>query len=155
MWSLFGPFWSVKYLNFGQKLPIRTTHHTFLESRHPEVTKNQYYVLSPEWRQKKVWAHGLHLLPSIDTTDKVKFCYLTRLQYDYYEIKITFLELNTLQQYFYKCLKNLDYLSSNILIWLPYKDPPFPNNIRKFFCSLWNCYCKSQIRTECVEKFKI
>ena len=112
----FGPFWSVKYLNFGQKLPIRTTHHTFLESRHPEVTKNQYYVLSPEWRQKKVSAHGLHLLPSIDTTDKVKFCYLTRLQYDYYEIKITFLELNTLQQYFYKCLKNLDYLSSNILI---------------------------------------
>ena len=112
----FGPFWSVKYLNFGQKLPIRTTHHTFLESRHPEVTKNQYYVLSPEWRQKKVSAHGLHLLPSIDTTDKVKFCYLTRLQYDYYEIKITFLELNTLQQYFYKCIKNLDYLSSNILI---------------------------------------
>ena len=35
----FGPFWSVKYLNFGQKLPIQTTHHTFLESRHPEVTK--------------------------------------------------------------------------------------------------------------------
>ena len=35
-----GPFWSVKYLNFGQKLPIWTTHHTFLESRHPEVTKN-------------------------------------------------------------------------------------------------------------------
>ena len=30
----FGPFWSVQYVNFGQKLPIRTTHHTFLESRH-------------------------------------------------------------------------------------------------------------------------
>ena len=29
------PFWSVKYLNFGQKLPIRTAHHTFLERRHP------------------------------------------------------------------------------------------------------------------------
>ena len=55
----FGPFWSVKYLNFGQKLPIRTTHHTFLESRHPEVTKNPYYVLSPKWSQKKVSAHGL------------------------------------------------------------------------------------------------
>ena len=27
----FGPFLSVKYLNFGKKLPIRTTHHTFLE----------------------------------------------------------------------------------------------------------------------------
>ena len=38
MWS-FGPFWSVKCLNFGQKLPFRTAHHTFLESRHPEVTK--------------------------------------------------------------------------------------------------------------------
>ena len=55
----FGPFWSVKYLNFGQKLPIQPTHHTFLESRHPDVTKNPYYVLSPEWSQKTVSAHGL------------------------------------------------------------------------------------------------
>ena len=31
---------------FGRKLPIQTAHHTFLESRHPEVTKNLYYVLS-------------------------------------------------------------------------------------------------------------
>ena len=31
---------------FGQKLPNWTAHHTFLESRHPEVTKNLYYVLS-------------------------------------------------------------------------------------------------------------
>ena len=30
---LFGPFWSVKYLNFGQKLPFGTAHHTFLERR--------------------------------------------------------------------------------------------------------------------------
>ena len=36
-----------------------TTHHTFLESRHPEVTNNPYYVLSPEESQKKVLAHGL------------------------------------------------------------------------------------------------
>ena len=36
----FGPFWSIKYLNFGQKLPIRTAHHTFLEGKHPEATKN-------------------------------------------------------------------------------------------------------------------
>ena len=41
----FGPFWFVKHLNFWQKLPIRTMHHTFLEIRHPEVTKNPYYVL--------------------------------------------------------------------------------------------------------------
>ena len=39
---LSGLFWSVKYLNFGQKLPIRRAHHTFLERRHPEVTKNPY-----------------------------------------------------------------------------------------------------------------
>ena len=31
---------------FCQKLPIRTAYHTFLESKHPEVTKNLYYVLS-------------------------------------------------------------------------------------------------------------
>ena len=55
----FGPFWSIKYLNFGQKLPIRTTHHTFSESKHAEVTKNQYYALSPVGSQKKVSAHGL------------------------------------------------------------------------------------------------
>ena len=41
----FGPFWSVKHLNFGQRLPIRTTYHTLLESRHPEVTKNPYKLM--------------------------------------------------------------------------------------------------------------
>ena len=48
------PFWSVKYLTFGRKLLIRTTHHAFLESRHPEVTKHPYYVLSPEYSQEKL-----------------------------------------------------------------------------------------------------
>ena len=47
----FGPFWSVKCLSFERKLPIWTTHHTFLESTHPEVTKNLYYVLSPRRSQ--------------------------------------------------------------------------------------------------------
>ena len=47
----FGPFWSVKYLNFWQKLSIQTVHHTFLESRRAVVTKNQYYVLSTHWSQ--------------------------------------------------------------------------------------------------------
>ena len=28
-------------------------HHTFLENRHPEVTKNPYYDLFPEGSQKK------------------------------------------------------------------------------------------------------
>ena len=55
----FGPFWPVKYLNFGQNLSIRTTHHAFLERRQPEVTKNPYYALSLEWSQKKVFTHGL------------------------------------------------------------------------------------------------
>ena len=49
----FGPFWYIKYLNFVKKLPIRATHHTLLESKHPEVTKNPYYVLSPEGSQKR------------------------------------------------------------------------------------------------------
>ena len=48
----FGPFWSVKYLNFGQKLLIWTAHYTFLESRHPGATKN-LYVLFPEGNQKR------------------------------------------------------------------------------------------------------
>ena len=38
-------------LIFGQKLPIQTAHHTFLESGHPEVTKNLYCVLSTRWSQ--------------------------------------------------------------------------------------------------------
>ena len=55
----FGLFWSVKYLNFGQKLPIQTADHTFQESRHPEVTKNPYHVLSLKGSQKKISACGL------------------------------------------------------------------------------------------------
>ena len=52
--SPFGLFWSVKYLNFWPKLPIRTAHHTFLESRHPEVIKNPYYVLFPKGAKKGI-----------------------------------------------------------------------------------------------------
>ena len=40
-------------------MTIRTAHHTFLESRHPEVTENPHYVFPPEGSQKKVSAHGL------------------------------------------------------------------------------------------------
>ena len=53
MWSHFGSFWSVKYLNFRQKLPIWTAHDILLKSRHPEVTKNSYYALSPDGSQKR------------------------------------------------------------------------------------------------------
>ena len=59
--SPFGPFWSLKYLSFGKKLPIRTTHHTFIESRHPDTTKNRCYVLYPMGSQKKVSADRLFL----------------------------------------------------------------------------------------------
>ena len=55
----FGSFWFLKYLNFGQKVPIRIAHYTFLERRHPEVLKNLHYVLFPDERQKKVSAYGL------------------------------------------------------------------------------------------------
>ena len=56
--TLFSPndLWSIlvcKIPHFGQKLPIRTAHQFFLESRHPEVIKNPYYVLSPKRSQKK------------------------------------------------------------------------------------------------------
>ena len=61
MWSPFDPFSSVKYLNFGQKLPIEKALHTFLEIIHPEVTKSPYYLLFPKGRQKKVSAHGLQV----------------------------------------------------------------------------------------------
>ena len=49
----FDPFLSVKYLNFGQTLPIGTAHHTFLESRHPEVTKNSCYFCSQRVDKKR------------------------------------------------------------------------------------------------------
>ena len=50
---LFGPFSSVKCLNFGQKLPIRTAHHIFLKSRHPEVSKNPHHVFPSMGSRKR------------------------------------------------------------------------------------------------------
>ena len=48
----FAPFWSKKCFKFEQKLPILTANHTFLLSRHPEVTKNPYYILPSKRSQK-------------------------------------------------------------------------------------------------------
>ena len=45
--------WVNLLAQFGQKLLIQTAHHNFLESRHPEVTKNQYYVLSTKGAKKR------------------------------------------------------------------------------------------------------
>ena len=46
MWSLFGAFWSVKHLKFFPMLPIWTTHHDFLESRHSGVTHDYMKTFS-------------------------------------------------------------------------------------------------------------
>ena len=50
---------------FGQKLPIWEAHHTFLESRHTEVTKNLYYILSTYHSQILIFqapANGLNIV---------------------------------------------------------------------------------------------
>ena len=50
---LFSPFWSVKYLNFWQRPPIRTTHHTFLEHKHPEVINIMFWPPRGAKKKKK------------------------------------------------------------------------------------------------------
>ena len=62
MWS---PFWSIlvcKILQFFANATNLDNHHTFIESKHPEVAKNPCYVLSPEESQKTVSAHGLYVI---------------------------------------------------------------------------------------------
>ena len=58
MWSPLGLFWSAKYLNFEQKLPIRTAHHIFLERRQHEFTKI-HVMVCPHGEPKKVSDYGL------------------------------------------------------------------------------------------------
>ena len=53
------PFQSVKYLNIVKELLIQTAHHTFLESRQLQVTKNPYYVLGiSSWIFQKFFQRG-------------------------------------------------------------------------------------------------
>ena len=91
MWS---PYWSIlvcKIPQFWARLPIQTMHHTFLESRHPEVTKNPYYVLSREWSQKKVSAHGLKVIGVSDVLTWVAcyyYCYCYYWNTDNLEKKV-------------------------------------------------------------------
>ena len=54
----FGPFWSIKYLNFGKKLPIQTPIILF-KKVDTDVTKSPCYVLISKENQKKVSANGL------------------------------------------------------------------------------------------------
>ena len=91
MWS---PYWSIlvcKIPQFWARLPIQTMHHTFLESRHPEVTINPYYVLSREWSQKKVSAHGLKVIGVSDVLTWVAcyyYCYCYYWSTDNLEKKV-------------------------------------------------------------------
>ena len=51
-------------LIFSQNLLIQTAHHTFVESRHPEVTKNLYDVLFTRQSQIPIFwtlANGLFI----------------------------------------------------------------------------------------------
>ena len=75
----FGPFWSVKYLVF--KLPIQTAHLTVLERGQPEVTKNPYFVLSPEGSQKKgisSWTKNKQLLLTASFTVKFELVFVLK-----------------------------------------------------------------------------
>ena len=50
--------WSIlvcKLPIFLPKILIWTAHHTFPESRHPEVTKTQYYVLFTHWSKIRIF----------------------------------------------------------------------------------------------------
>ena len=55
----FGPFWSVKY---WAKATNSDNPSYFLESRHPKVIKNPYYLLPPEGCQRD--SHGLKIQPT-------------------------------------------------------------------------------------------
>ena len=56
-----------KISQFWAKAINSVKHHTFLETSHPEVIKNPYYVLFPEWSQK-VSTHGLNRECSVQET---------------------------------------------------------------------------------------
>ena len=52
MWS---SLWSIlvcKIPQFWEKATDLENHHTFLESRHPDVTGNRYYIFPPRAKKK-------------------------------------------------------------------------------------------------------
>ena len=79
---------SVKYLSSGQKLPIKTALHNFLEIRHPELTKNPYYVFPTRGAIKGIstWIMGHVYRPfksllygrSYNTTSKAQIIWYMR-----------------------------------------------------------------------------
>ena len=77
----FGLSRSGKYLNFGQKLPIQTARHIFLESRQPEVTKI-HIMFCPLRRVKK----GI----SLWTNASVQRCLLFQNQFPHFLLSSLF-----------------------------------------------------------------
>ena len=76
-YSKFIFMWSILFCRtpqFRQKLPIWTVYYSFLETKHPEVTENSYYVLFPEGSQKNVSVYGLQFHTS--------FCFLKGMRYE-------------------------------------------------------------------------
>ena len=59
MWSLLWSILVCKIPKFWEKAADLDNPSYFLESRHPEVTKNSHYVLSSEESQKMVTTHRL------------------------------------------------------------------------------------------------
>ena len=91
----FSSFWSVKQLNFEQNLLIRTAHHTFLESKHLDVTKNPYYILFLVGRQKKASAHGLYVIIKLYVIRIYMLCIICLwslfFQYEFMQVHIFYL----------------------------------------------------------------
>ena len=79
MWSL---FWSILVCKIPQFWAKATDSDSpsyfFLESRHPEVTKNPYDILYPKGSQKKVSAYGLSLMLAVPKEVK-SFAFLVSL----------------------------------------------------------------------------
>ena len=73
MWYNFVPLLSVNKRNFGQKLLSWTAHHNLLENRHPEGTKNPYYICPLREAQKKVHLINYKRLDRILSSKMTKF----------------------------------------------------------------------------------
>ena len=69
----FGPFWSVKYLNFGQELPIWTAHHIFWKVETLRLLK--IHVMFCSLRDAKKRYHLMDYRPLwVWQSDAAPFC---------------------------------------------------------------------------------
>ena len=61
MGTPFGPFWSVKYLDFGgESCEIKILSHSIQEIYTLRKVKNQVSLFHLSWEPKPVWFHGWH-----------------------------------------------------------------------------------------------